>query len=669
MEKSYAILMDRSPIYDGIYLYRPQYIISGYPTTIELAEDMVQNVFVDDMANQFCYSDDPTTLCDDDSLSVMYPITESELKKIYPEMSLEDAKASYLDDSFNSVYIGVCELDDEMLNENINILKLQFEQIDEALEQLNYANVDEEDYSDKILIGLDKLKELIAIKDLEKLKSELNLILSSYEEINNMFETEFTMNSNDRNYYVTLFAAVKDHMMSINNLEEMYDSIEKIQNIYLELSVKLDERKANGENVYEAQNLIYDLSECYDKLLELDDINDIKEGVSKIFGKEEARINQIVEKFEIVTETIEESNETEVEEKRLDVREMKKFFDRKIIGQDEAKKDVISALFMNEISTDSRDRNNVLLVGPTGSGKTLIAEATSEFMDKPIEIIDTTQLTIPGYVGSNIEDFLERLLAKTKGNLEQAENGVVVFDEIDKKGSESNGDVSGKGVLNTLLPFIQGTTYDVKYNGRTMHFNTSNLTIFATGAFTDVATKSGSKLYGSGTIGFESNTKKEDKQDIEYKKLEIEDFVKYGNMPIELIGRFTTITQLTGHTKESLRKILTDSDISALVAERKKLEKLNINLGWTDGYIDAVCENALKLKTGARSLKSTVEKSVKEARWEVINNLDVYNGILLNENTVNDNLDCLLVDKDGNMIKLKDIVESKDKTSVLVLKK
>ena len=96
-------------------------------------------------------------------------------------------------------------------------------------------------------------------------------------------------------------------------------------------------------------------------------------------------------------------------------------------------------------------------------------------MDKPIEIIDTTQLTIPGYVGSNIEDFLERLLAKTKGNLEQAENGVVVFDEIDKKGSESNGDVSGKGVLNTLLPFIQGTTYDVKYNGRTMHFNTSNL--------------------------------------------------------------------------------------------------------------------------------------------------------------------------------------------------
>lgn len=669
MEKSYAILMDRSPIYDGIYLYRPQYIVSGYPTTIELAEDMVQNVFVDDMSNQFCYSDDPTTLCDDDSLSVMYPITESELKKIYPEMSLEDAKASYLDDSFNGVYIGVCELDDEMLNENINILKLQFEQIDEALEQLNYANVDEEDYSDKILIGLDKLKELIAIKDLEKLKSELNLILSSYEEINNMFETEFTMNSNDRNYYVTLFAAVKDHMMSINNLEEMYDSIEKIQNIYLELSVKLDERKANGENVYEAQNLIYDLSECYDKLLELDDINDIKEGVSKIFGKEEARINQIVEKFEIVTETIEESKETEVEEKRLDVREMKKFFDRKIIGQDEAKKDVISALFMNEISTDSRDRNNVLLVGPTGSGKTLIAEATSEFMDKPIEIIDTTQLTMPGYVGSNIEDFLERLLAKTKGNLEQAENGVVVFDEIDKKGSESNDDVSGKGVLNTLLPFIQGTTYDVKYNGRTMHFNTSNLTIFATGAFTDVATKSGSKLYGSGTIGFGSNSKKEDKQDIEYKKLEIEDFVKYGNMPIELIGRFTTITQLTGHTKESLRKILTDSDISALVAEREKLQKININLGWTDGYIDAVADKALELKTGARSLKATVEKSVKEARWEVINNLDIYSGILLNENTVNDNLDCLLVDKDGNMIKLKDIVESKDKTSVLVLKK
>ena len=348
---------------------------------------------------------------------------------------------------------------------------------------------------------------------------------------------------------------------------------------------------------------------------------------------------------------------------KYNAKEMKKYFDQKIIGQEEAKKDVISAIIMNKLSNNSANRNSCLLVGPTGSGKTLIAETVSEYLDLPIEIIDTTQLSVPGYVGANIEDFLSRLILKAGGDIKKAEEGIVIFDEIDKKGSKDNGDVAGKGVLNTLLPFFQGTHYNVKYNGGTVLFDTSKLTIFATGAFTDVAngTKKKDDRYNSTTIGFASSIAETSKQDIKYDKLEIEDFVKYGNMPIEIMGRFTTITQLTGHTKESLRSILTDSNISALLAEKDRLNKIGVELRWTEGYLDKAVEKALKLKTGGRSLKTIVESSVKEARWEVLENIGEYAAIILTEKTVLDNQDCELVKIDGETINFKEILEIKNK--------
>lgn len=197
------------------------------------------------------------------------------------------------------------------------------------------------------------------------------------------------------------------------------------------------------------------------------------------------------------------------------------------------------------------------------------------------------------------------------------------------------------------------------------HFDTSKLTVFATGAFTDVAQNRNSNSYNDTKMGFNSDLGSRGEQDIKYRKLEINDFVKYGNMPVELMGRFTTIAQLTGHTKESLRQILTESNISALLAEKQKLEKIQVELTWTDGYLDAVADKAFELKTGARSLKNTVELSVKEARWEVLNNLDTYKAIILTEKTVQDNFDCTLVDINGNNYNLKDIIASKEKQKTL----
>lgn len=419
---------------------------------------------------------------------------------------------------------------------------------------------------------------------------------------------------------------------------------------------------------YGGQEVIAISMEEFKKILQIEDPKKIKETLEEMY-KDVNEVNSYFldkEKEATLKENSPKEDEVIEDEKIINVSEMKKFFDERIIGQEEAKRDVISAIVMNKLSDNPNDRNSCLLVGPTGSGKTLLAETTSKYFDMPMEIIDTTQLSVPGYEGANIEDFLARLLNKA-GGLQKAQEGIVVFDEIDKKGSGKNSDVSGKGVLNTLLSFLQGTTYDIKYNNRVVHFDTSKLTVFATGAFTDVAQSENSNDngYNDTKLGFNANLDSNGEQDIKYKKLEINDFVKYGHMPVELMGRFTTIAQLTGHTKESLKTILTESNISALLAEKQKLEKIQVELTWTDGYLDAVADKAFELKTGARSLKNTVELSVKEARWEVLNNLDTYKAIILTEKTVQDNFDCTLVDILGESHNLKDIIASKEKQKTL----
>ena len=347
----------------------------------------------------------------------------------------------------------------------------------------------------------------------------------------------------------------------------------------------------------------------------------------------------------------------------IDIKEMKKFIDDMVIGQEQAKRDVIETVVMNELSKNSN--NSCLLVGPTGSGKTFILEVLSKYLNKPMEIIDTTQLTMPGYIGKDIEDFLIRLLDKTNGDIESAQNAIVVFDEIDKKGSENNNDVSGKGVLNTLLPFIQGTTYDIKYKNRIVHFNTSNLTVFATGAFTDVAHIKNEKNYASGSIGFNS-VKESKSEDIKYERLSIEDLSKYGYLPIELLGRFTCITQLSGHTIDSLKEILTKSKNSPLLIEKEILSDININLSWNEEFLDALANKALSRKTGARSLKASLYECIRDAKWEVLYNRDKYRGIFLTAEAVYNN-NCILIDNYGNYINLNDIIKNeKDDKKVLV---
>lgn len=317
--------------------------------------------------------------------------------------------------------------------------------------------------------------------------------------------------------------------------------------------------------------------------------------------------------------------EEEPNNKKINSKELYDILTNRVINQESAIKDIVSTLAIDQYSTCTAERTRCLLVGPTGCGKSEIIRTIANYLDKPFVHIDSAQLTQQGYVGRDIEDFLIRLIDKANGDIKKAENGILVLDEIDKKGSSSNGDVSGRGVLNMLLQLLDGTEYTLKedgFLGKSKTFNTSNLTIFAAGAFTDVI-KGKSKVEKS--IGFNSQ-KVTPKSTIELKP---EDFIKYGMMTDEFMGRFQVITELNALDKETLEKILLTSTASPLKAEINKLKKMGIKLIYEDGYIKAVAEQALLLKTGARSLKSIIEKSIKEARFEVIMNPEIYSSIKL----------------------------------------
>lgn len=697
-EKKYGILMNRYNISDFIYLLKPQYLLA-----VEEINENDELYYVDSIGIKYSSMHDVRSILTEDN-TIGYVISESQLLENFPDCTLENAKMNYFEGLNYYIHIGyfledknqiavlmydfvsmLNKLDEMDINSIIN-LQLQDEKQYDKEENNFFDSIDSGEPT--IVMDYAKFMNIYNSTSYEEMKSKLEEIKKAIDLSLNVYENEFEIEKSQfleeltGNHIIDLFNSVYETLLSIDEIELMKKSIKQIQDVYTELTLKLDEKGMHGFDVTEANNLLYSLVDKYDELLKSNNLDSIKKGIKEIKLKEFKNIKKVADTCDKIN--LDEEKNTNKEdlnkkfeelfgamedkEKILNVKEMKNFFDKKIIGQEDAKKDVISSIVMNGLSDNPLDKNSCLLVGPTGSGKTLIAETVSEYLDMPMEVIDTTQLTAPGYVGANIEDFLVRLLVKTKGDLKKAETGIVVFDEIDKKGSEKNEDVSGKGVLNTLLPFLQGTTYNVKYNNKTIPFDTSKLTIFATGAFTDVAlakSKNGNVGdYKNTNIGFNSelNSKNELEEDIKYEKLEIDDFVKYGNMPIELMGRFTTIAQLSGHTKESLKSILVNSNISALLAEKNKLSKLGIDVKWTEGYLDAVAQAALKLKTGGRSLKKIVEQSIKVARWEVMLDLENYKGILLTEKAVEDNYECMLIDNDGVFTKVSDLIQINNQT-------
>lgn len=696
-EEYIAVLMRKKSITNGVGIYFPDHIIEG---TIEKDE---YDFFVDNYGNEHLLMTDGTTAFSDEDV-VGFLILQKDLLKKYEGLSKNEALIEYFDDVSEMTHISFYHYDTgknifldfnfsklfDYINENKLVessnefsfdLFLNFSGIIESLfdryiniENSNKNISDDKKMTEAITIEPSYLKELLKLSDSE-FKSKINQIYNIYE---NATETKELNNQK----VIEKIDKVYNEILKIDDIKLLNRLSSNLEEMYLELVLSLDSSYSfsNDKIRDEIENFLYRTIDTYHSLANSSDIEKIKNTMASIRDRQKIHFSTLLmeenreqqeraEKQKELEEIF--SNDFDNKEKNIlfNPKEMKKFFDKKIIGQEEAKKDVISAIYMNSLADESISKNTCLLVGPTGSGKTLIAESVAEFLNLPFVNIDTTQLTMPGYVGANIEDFLGRLIESANGDIEKAESGIVMLDEIDKKGSESNGDVAGKGVLNTLLPFVQGTTYDVRYNNRKVSFDTSKLTIFMTGAFTDVAKGvSENSSYTDSKIGFGTSQESQNKEDIAYKKLNIEDFVKHGDFPVELVGRVSNIVQLSGHTKESLKTILTDSNISVLNLEAKKLKKINVEIKYSDDYLDAVAEKALKLKTGARSLKSTVENSIKEARWEAITS-DQFKSIILNKDCVEDNLKAVLVYNDGNYTTVEDLRNKEVEKAVEKVKK
>jgi ATP-dependent Clp protease ATP-binding subunit ClpX len=307
----------------------------------------------------------------------------------------------------------------------------------------------------------------------------------------------------------------------------------------------------------------------------------------------------------------------------FDPESIKDYLDQHVIGQDDAKM-VLSVAIANHykrINNPPKDleiqKGNVLIVGPTGSGKTLLAKTAAKYLKVPFIVADATSLTEAGYVGDDVESMINMLVNAANGDKQLAERGIIFIDEIDKiarKGESTSitRDVSGEGVQQALLKLVEGTICRISSQGGRKHpgndmneIDTKNILFIAGGAFVGLKDVIAKRTNGT-SIGFGANIK-DNKVEGDLTKVSPDDLTKYGMIP-EFIGRFTTTVSIQELNKEQLIKILTDVK-NNYVSQYKYLLKLDeIELTFTTEALDQIAENTLTLKTGARGLHTEIER-------------------------------------------------------------